>query len=416
MQMNGILNARMRGLSLIELLVSIVIALVVIAAIGNMIVFSEEHKRKLTSTNDMEQGSNYAMVQLDSTLRSAGSGFLQSNMTTILGCRLAVGSNSTRLLPTYDAWPAPFEKVLESQTDNLILAPLLIAEKTGPRDSDSIISMRGNGSAGDITRYLNGPSSNSLVWPMITTTGFKTNDLVLVSNTSSEYCLMENISSAGTGTGPDINTVDLYNSSQSRFYTDGFINASGDLIAELSNLNSDKEGNMTVLGSFDPSTGKGSNVEFYMFGIDDKANLHRYDILQLDGKDDADLIIADGIVAMYALYGIDSDADGVFDAWVSPQSTSSPYTIEKLSTSNRADIAHIVALRVALVTRSPLKEKEAISTEELEVFSDLVDKDSQSLQRTVTLDASEQLYRHRVIEATIPIRNALISADPRFKK
>lgn len=409
-------NTRSRGFSLVELLVSIVIALVVIAAVGNMIVFGEEHKRKLTSTNDMEQGSNYAMVQLDTTLRSAGSGFLQSNISSILGCKIAVGSNNKRILPRADAWPTPFEKVLENETRNLILAPLIIAQNTGPKDSDTIISMRGNGGAGDITRYLNTGNSDSLVWPMITSTGFKANDLVLVSNTSSDYCLMEHIASAGTGTGVDINTVTLSNSEQSRFYTDGFLTQAGELAGPLSSLNSDKEGSMTVLGTYNPATGKGSNVEFYMFGIDKAANLHRYDILEFEGPDNADLIIADGVVAMYAIYGIDSDNDGVFDSWVSPQTDSSPYAIEELSSSQRGNIKNIVAIRLALVTRSLLQEKEAVSPAELLIFSDMDDVDGNSLKRTVNLDATEQLYRHRVVEGTIPIRNALLSSDPRFKK
>lgn len=409
-------SARSRGFSLVELLVSIVIALVVIAAVGNMIVFGEEHKRKLTSTNDMEQGSNYAMVQLDTHLRSAGSGFLQSNVSSILGCRIAVGSNSARILPRATAWPAPFDKVLEDETRNLVLAPLLIAQNTGPKNSDTIISMRGNGGAGDITRYLNAGDADGLVWPMITSTGFQANDLVLVSNTSSDYCLMEHIDSAGTGTGNGINTVALSNSEQSRFYTDGFLKQSGELEAPLSSLNSDKEGNMTVLGTFNPTTGKGSNVEFYMFGVDDTANLHRYDLLQLEGQDNADLIVSDGVVAMYAIYGIDSDKDGVFDSWVSPQADSSPYAIEELTSSQRGNIQNIVAVRLALVTRSQLQEKETVSPEELEVFSDLDDAEGNSLKRTVSLDEAEQLYRHRVVEATIPIRNALLSSDPRFKK
>ena len=67
-----------RGVTLIELLVSMVIALVLTLAVTSIVIVGESHKRTTTSTNDTSQSGAYALVVLDRALRSAGSGIVQA--------------------------------------------------------------------------------------------------------------------------------------------------------------------------------------------------------------------------------------------------------------------------------------------------------------------------------------------------
>ena len=148
-----------------------------------------------------------------------------------------------------------------------------------------------------------------------------------------------------------------------------------------------------------------------MLGIDDNSQLNRYNIL----TDEENLIIADNIVAMYALYAIakenpDTDERDLY--WISPQNEED-YSFNKitLNRSSRQYISQIAAIRLALVVRSPIPEKDIVSNEKLTLFAGLEDKEGNSLEKEfeITDDSTglenAQHYRHRVIETSIPIRN-----------
>ena len=63
---------RQRGMTLIELMVAITIALVMSLAIFSTLASSEGRKRTLTANNDVGQVGTFAAYQLDKLLRSAG--------------------------------------------------------------------------------------------------------------------------------------------------------------------------------------------------------------------------------------------------------------------------------------------------------------------------------------------------------
>jgi type IV pilus assembly protein PilW len=66
-------------------------------------------------------------------------------------------------------------------------------------------------------------------------------------------------------------------------------------------------------------------------------------------------------------------------------------------------IKNIRALRVGLILRTALPERSPVNTNPtLTLFSSL---NIPTLTYTRTLAASEQYYRYRTIEATIPLRN-----------
>jgi type IV pilus assembly protein PilW len=67
-------------------------------------------------------------------------------------------------------------------------------------------------------------------------------------------------------------------------------------------------------------------------------------------------------------------------------------------------IAKIKALRVGLILRTELAEKAAVSGTSLNLFADL----GSDLKFTRSLSETEQRYRYRTVELTVPLRNAMM--------
>ncbi|MGJ7582997.1 PilW family protein, partial [Variovorax sp. RHLX14] len=157
---------------------------------------------------------------------------------------------------------------------------------------------------------------------------------------------------------------------------------------------------VTPLGN--PENG---NVQFQLFGVGDNRTLYGYDLLQGAGTTTAQAL-ADGVAEMHALYGLDTNGDGILDAWADPGAKG--YDIATVMKTT-ATLRQIVAVRVALVMRSASREKDPVSPGTLTLFDGVLDASKNSLAQSVTLSAAEdQHYRYRVVEFTIPLRNMLL--------
>ncbi|RSZ34470.1 MULTISPECIES: PilW family protein [unclassified Variovorax] len=373
---------RQRGLSLIELLVAMVIGLVVTLAVTSVITVGEAKRRTTTSTNDMDQAGAYASYLLDRALRSAGSSLSQSTQPTdrgVFGCKL----NAASLLPSSNAFPAPFKKsFLAGAPANLRVAPLLIAKSQSDAGSDVLVVMGGDAVAGGVPRGLTDPGSATTL-SMDNTVGISTGDLVLVSQNGTTDCLLEQV----TGTSAKVLTVG------GTYYTAGKTTSLQTLAASTSTY-------VTPLGN--PANG---NVQFQLFGVGDNSTLYGYDLLQGGGTTTAQAL-ADGVIQMRALYGLDTNGDGILDAWADPGATG--YDIATVMTTT-ATLRQIVAVRVALVMRSASKERDPVSSASLTLFGDAVDAAKKSLAQTVSLNGTDdQNYRYRVVDFTVPLRNMLL--------
>ena len=73
----------------------------------------------------------------------------------------------------------------------------------------------------------------------------------------------------------------------------------------------------------------------------------------------------------------------------------------------------IVSVRIALVVRGEYYDKTpgGVTPPTLTLFSALKDLNGKALDRVVNLNASDQQYRYRVFEFTVPIRNMLLLAQ-----
>ncbi|KQX29892.1 PilW family protein [Variovorax sp. Root434] len=401
-------HAAQRGLTLIELMVAMVIGLVVVLAVTSVVTVGETHKRSTTSTNDMNQSGSYATYMIDRVLRSAGSGFAQTGTRGLFGCRLSasriIGGTATTILPrTASAFPAPFDTLLggsgAAAAGNLRLAPFLIAKGATAGASDTLVVMGGNAAAGDVPRRIRSgfPGNNNL--RLDNTIGLANGDIGLVSLEGKTDCLIEQVNvtdaTAFAAAGNEVLPMG------GRYFT------STGATTSLATLAADGTALFTPLGNVGAN-----NLQFQLLGVNANRTLVAYDLLRAAGTGsdegtDASAMqaLADGVVAMYAVYGVDTDSNGTVDTWIDPAAAG--YTIDTLMlTPDR--MRHIVAARVALVMRGSLFEKEPVTPASLTIFGDL----ATASQRTLTIATSDRNFRYRVIDTTIPLRNMLLLPFP----
>lgn len=383
-----------RGVTLIELLVSIVIAMVVVLAVTNLVIVGEAHKRTTAGGNDASQSGSFAAYALDRALRSAGSGFAQAWDQGVFGCRPSVvrkiEGSATTLLPRTGAFPAPFQGVLASAPGTLRMAPVLIGQNMSAGGSDVLVVMGGNASAGDVARPIRSSVSGNL--RLDNTLGLGNGDLVLVTQPGAADCLLEQVevaeadAAAFTAVGNDVLPMG-----------GTYANASG-----LDAMANSGTASLSVLGNVGAD-----NVQFQMFGVDANSTLVAYDLLRnaaVASNPDPILPIADNVIEMRVLYGIDTTTprDNTVDGWVAP---SGGWALETVL-ADPVKMRQIIAVRIALVLRSPTYEKEEVTFERPALFANAGAAAIAAQSYATGLDARH--YRLRVIDATVPLRNMLL--------
>jgi type IV pilus assembly protein PilW len=154
-----------------------------------------------------------------------------------------------------------------------------------------------------------------------------------------------------------------------------------------------------------------------MYGVDANGVLMSYDMLRLGAAGDSPVALAEGVVQMRALYGIDDSGptgpnpDGIIDRWVDPGVA--PYdraTLMDGSVASRTRLRHITAVRLGLILRTSLVEVDTkdidkrVAAADISLFGDIP-----ALKQTRVLTDDERRMRHRTVEVTIPLRNLLLA-------
>lgn len=369
-------RTRATGFSLIELMIGMLISLIGTLAMMKTFAAFEAQKRTTTSGDDAQQNGAYSTYELERQLRTAGSGLVQGKNYGLWGCAITAYSSGTQRLPLGTAKPpAPFD----ANTWPARAVPVLIASGDVSSGGDQLAIVGGN--------------------PAVRT--FKS--AVTVSSAS--------------------DSVDVDNAMG--IYKDDYL------------LGSDKSGNCTLaLAGADPTFTKrislaandspttgfkgafsgqgylfdlGPAPAFKLFGVDTGTNeLVSYDLLQRSGS--AKEPLADGIVTIKALYGVDDGAgggkagDGEIDEWVAPTGNWSLAKLTADSTAASNAMAQIKAIRIAVVARSELPERADApgvaagysGATSLPLFGGLF---------TLTTDPR---FRYKVYDTVIPLRNAFI--------
>jgi type IV pilus assembly protein PilW len=103
--------------------------------------------------------------------------------------------------------------------------------------------------------------------------------------------------------------------------------------------------------------------------------------------------IADGVVAIRARYGLDTNNDGYIDVY---------------DNTAPAEARALVAVQVAVVARSAQLERTPVSPATLTLWTGGTVANGGAL----TLDEAAQRYRYRVYHTTAPLRNVIWTNDP----
>ncbi len=407
--LHSAMRGAQRGLTLIELMVALLIASILTLAIFAVMSTFEGRKRTTTSVNDASQSGNYALYVVDKWLRSAGSGFVQAgpqpNVDTeerkamAFGCRLLMANGGGTVLPRGSALPQPFENVNTGTAGLLRLAPVIIAPRQSrglgfgsPQEpSDVLLVMGGAAGFGEVPIALTGAISSSAM-PVTNAVSIASGDLLLLADQPTapgdvEDCMVQQV--GGSTTSP----VGL-----SGTYAAATISSVSESIYDDSSV-AMKLGHPT-----------NSPPNFMAIGVGDNATLMSYDLMEL--RSPAVQAVADNVFELHAVYGVDNDDNGTVDAYVDPRTTTGEFRLTTLMSGSVAaagSINKIKAIRVALILRTNLQEKaedaaaNPFTPATLSVFSDI------GLTRTRTLTTDERRFRYRVVEATVPVRNAFLA-------
>lgn len=401
---------RQSGLSLVELMVAMVIGLVISLAIFEVLQNFEGRKRTTTSINDVDQTGNFAIFALDKLIRSAGTGLVQGD-GSLLGCTLTAAKGGAQVLPRAAALPAPFASVNTGTENEFQLFPLLIVpnvaageadppadgsdppeEGSGAPEDDSAVSasgsdflvvMSGNSGYGEVPTQLTAAAGAAKL-TLANTLGFAKNDLILLSGKrgdASTPCMVSQ-ASANTPTTTSVTLAGTYHSS----------NIGGKEITAYYTGSADPEqsSNVTNLGNIESG-----NPPFVVIGASG-SELLGFDLLRNESY-----LIAENVRSMYALYGI-RNSDGSV-TWTTATGDYSPANLSAAGSAAFNRRLSIKAVRIGLILRTSLLEKEEVGPASIELFSDLGD----ALKVTQDIPASERNYRYRTVESTIPLRNML---------
>lgn len=382
-----------RGFSLIELMVGITIALIVTLAIFSVLTVSESRKRSTTAINDINQSGAYSAYVLDRAIRSAGSGVSNQQYTLQLGadlegCALDVTRGGAAVAPRASAYPAPFAAI----TQTPVLAPVIIDPGTGTA-SDVITVMSGSAGKSEAGARVIGPSVTGV--GLVNTFGFNAGDLVLFGHNATDGACI--VSQVATTFVPQVPAPTL----PATTLPEQSLPLGGTYVSGASTLN--------LAGNLALSLGNATTnpPQFKMYGVDANRQLVSYDLLNIDNTA-ASQPVAEGVLEMRAVYGVDTDDNNAIDAWVAPTGVWAPATLRNGTAASSVNLRRIVAVHVALVMRSALIEKEDVqATTTFTLYGSLRPTGLATRQVSYTA-AGDQRYRYRVIETTIPLRNNLL--------
>lgn len=394
-----------RGFSLVELMVALAVGMVLTLAVFGVLATAEGRKRVTTNLNDLEQAGNLAMYQLDQWVRTAGSGFSASAVIedSAYGCLLRASAKDKQTLPRTEALPAPFASVDPDGKGNFPLVPVMIIPgATTPgasgKASDALLILAGASSFSGAALSMTADPQDSVL-SLDNTIAFSPKDLLLMVDKSvndGNTCLVTQVSSSFSNEKGTATSLTLGGN---------FFSATVDGTA-VANFKHDS-GMLLPLGS--PAA---EPPRFLLVGVGDNNTLYSYDLLELDGADNARQARADSVFELHARYGVDTDANGTVDKWVTADD-SGDYAVSKLMAGTAAAealIKRIKAVRVGLILRTTLPEKSADDTstpDSLELFSDL----GEGLAYKRELKGDELKYRYRTTDATLVLRNNLVIKD-----
>lgn len=354
-------------MSLVELLVAAAIGLIASVVIFQVFAVFEGQKRTTTSGGEAQTNGTLALFTLERELRQAGYGI---NNLDFLGCSIL-------------GWD---EQTGGGTAFTLQLVPVVITQGAGSTPGvaggpDTISLMYGTGdlmpTPASISQNMPSPSA---VFKVANRYGFKDGDLVIAAEVGKD-CTLAQVSGLPGTPGSTENVIH-----DSGNYTDP---SSGAQVPTRYNKPAGLGVSYTTTGKlFNLGALPVNNVYSVV-----SAQLQRQQLLGAPpGAVPAALY--DNIVQIQAQYGKDTDSDNILD------------TFDEVTPTSAALWAQVIAVRLAVVARSGLYEKEEVSPATIRLWEDSAVPPT-TTGPVWTLTADERHYRYKVFQTVVPIRNMI---------
>lgn len=338
-----------RGFGLVELMVAVVVGLMAILAIMSVFVTSEAQKRTTTGGADAQENAVISLVTLERDLRVAGLGLIG------LGCNSIAAYNATLIPSTFTFAPLP----------------VTITRDAPAVGNDTIVVAYSASAYGNIPTSLKGAMANSDA-PLTVANGdgFVQGDIIMISEPPKACALVQasaNAVNSATGwtLAHDPGAPYPFNppAATNIFPAGGYQTG-----ARVTNMGALIRREYFV---------QGSSLMVRNLNIPDSA------VAPLNP-----ISIVDGVIAVRAQYGRDTNADGYIDVY---------------DNTAPADPAQLVAVRIAVAARSGQLEKDVVSPATLTMWNGGTIANGGA----IALDAAAQRYRYKVHQTTVPLRNVI---------
>jgi len=343
----SVVAARQRGISLIELMVGVVIALLAVLVIYQTFAVAEGVKRQTISAGDAQKTGMIAMYLVGNELANAGSG-ITLNQDDLATCTdtgdvaTTMRPFSVLIEPGADA-KTPDSFVVNYSTARSVVTPSVFMAKTAK---------------GDTTYTVQSP------------TGFKQYDMV-VTITGSGECERNSVTAVSA---PDANgNVVLTVKSASGF----------DLLPTMRIIN----------------IGPATTTQRVRYDVSGNV-LRSTDLVTAEATAQP---LSSSIMNLKLLYGVDTDGDGAIDTWTPP---TGDYSTASVLAATGANLRRIKAVKIGMVVRSDEFDRDAPAFAWTLFECTAQEKTTYSCPDplTGTLPAN---YRYRTYETIVPLRNPM---------
>ena len=353
-----------QGFTLLELMIGVAIGMLAALVVASVLLVSEGQRRTVTSASDAQVSGALSLYALQREVQAAGYGLVPSLAS--LGCEVRAQRNGVNFTWT--------------------LAPVLITN--GASDAPDAITIFGSATDRYATpmRVVSNHPSTGTEFSVSTTMGLGEGDLMIAvppAFDANNWCSVFTVTDIGSAGG----LGQIVHASG----TDGPWNPSG---------------GQTIFpsagypaGSFLLNVGRLVNRTY---SVNASGNLQQTSFDTATGTATARDLFA-GIVNLQAYYGLDTNADGAIDSFTA------------VTPTTNAAWRQVVAIRLALVSRSGQLEKEDVTNADLPwdvgsavpLAGAVTCGSSQCVTLKVSHLADWKRYRYRVYDVIVPVRNML---------
>ena len=423
--MRALNRIRVRGFSMIELMVAMLIGLIGMIIIFQVFEVSEGIKRTTTSGGDAQQNGAVALFVIERDLRSAGMGF---NETPFAGCEL-IGFDSKR---SATGTPPDFPPISGAFPlgSNILLVPARIVSTGAATDPDQLTIFYGSKhnvtNATTLSAIMTLPLATPPTLTVKNAYGYRPGDLIVLQDPAAvpaKKCSIMEVTRAPSpayslvdyaDNGGSYQTVNPVDTVTTRFNKPGGLGVIYD----------GKDAGVTRvynLGNVHQPKGAPELPVHNTYSIVNRS-LQVTSLFVATDAPASPLVstVADNIVHLRALYGID---DGPLDA-----SGRGDGIIERFIDAATFDAIgrpwlNVLAVRVTLVARSAFAEKPSEGAAGCDATTDGTEVPPGPDRRprwtppgavgavvpqvpfNLTADPDWKCFRYRVFETTVPLRN-----------